>query len=203
VELISLKAQNYYWQNLQRKAVVWFERLLELGESSEFIYEKLSQSYGVSYEFEKAIEFRKKLLQLNPKDVDSYKWIASYYQNLDNWPEAEEYQRKYLMLMDVSLSDEYKNLGVILNSQQKYKEAIDAFNMALDEDPANEMAAFYKSMSMSVYYADYDAKLAAFESFKKKFPNSRMMQSADLMIKKIKDEQFMKGESEKDSVKID
>ncbi|WP_228850366.1 tetratricopeptide repeat protein [Aegicerativicinus sediminis] len=203
VELISLKAQNYYWEKNYKESIKWFEQLLTLGESSEFIYEKLSESYAAAYEFEKAIEYRQKLLKLNPNDLQSYALISLYYKNLNKWTEAEEYQRKYLLLMDVSLSDDYKNLGIILNHQKKYKEAIDVFNKSLEEDPMNENAAFFKAMSMSVYYADNNSKIAAFESFKKRFPESKMIQSADFFIKKIRDEEFMKGESKKDSVSID
>jgi tetratricopeptide (TPR) repeat protein len=38
VELISLKAQVYYFQEYYTHAVVWFKKLLDLGEKSEFIY---------------------------------------------------------------------------------------------------------------------------------------------------------------------
>ena len=39
IELISLKAQNYYYQHYYTKAIPWFKKLLELGEDSEFIHE--------------------------------------------------------------------------------------------------------------------------------------------------------------------
>jgi len=44
-ELISLKAQNFYWKEDYENAAKWFEKLLELKEYSHFIHEKLSLCY--------------------------------------------------------------------------------------------------------------------------------------------------------------
>jgi Flp pilus assembly protein TadD len=54
-ELISLKAQNYYCKEDYEGATLWFEKLLELNESSQFVHEKLSFCYDRIYEREKAI----------------------------------------------------------------------------------------------------------------------------------------------------
>src|SRR5690606_28921094 len=45
-ELINLKALNYYWREDYKEASVWFEKLLSLGENSQFIHEKLSFCYA-------------------------------------------------------------------------------------------------------------------------------------------------------------
>ena len=68
-ELINLKAQNYYLKKDYDKAVIWFEKLLSLNESSQFIHEKLSFSYAQLYEYEKAIEHGELALIFDPKNA--------------------------------------------------------------------------------------------------------------------------------------
>ena len=121
LELISLKAQNYYHQDYIKEAIVWFNKLLNLGESSEFIHEKLSICYAKNYEYEKAIFHRKKVLDYNPYDVTSMYVIGTYYEELKDYEKAEEYISKSLKLQDKPLNDEYVKLGRIYNFQKKYE----------------------------------------------------------------------------------
>jgi len=79
VELISLKAQNYYWIEDYDSAILWFEKLLELGEASELIYEKLSSCYKKNYNLDKAIAYRKKALSYNPLNADALYVIGTYF----------------------------------------------------------------------------------------------------------------------------
>ncbi|QFZ54760.1 tetratricopeptide repeat protein [Oceanihabitans sp. IOP_32] len=61
-QLISLKAQNYYAQKQYRAAIIWFEKLLELGESSMFIHEMLATAYSYLYHYEMAIHHQEIVL---------------------------------------------------------------------------------------------------------------------------------------------
>ncbi len=198
VELISLKAQNFYWQHKYNKAAAWFEKLLGLGEQSEFIFEKLSLCYFEMSEYEKAIENRKLALKYNPKNADALYAIGSYHELLKNFEEAEKYITKALTLMDVPLHNEYKTLARVFNQQKKYKEAIEALKKAIKENPQDEFSHFFLAMTLSEYYADYDAKIQAFENYKKKFPNGKIKEFADASIQKLKEEQFKNQEKNTD-----
>ena len=143
VELISLKAQTYYYQEYYTHAVVWFKKLLELGEKSEFIHEKLSLSYAQNSDYEDAIYHRKQALKYNPNDANCMLVIGAYYERLSDFEKAEEYISRALKIKDQSLSDEYQNLGTVLNRQKKYEKAIKAFQKSLKEDPNNLMSEFF------------------------------------------------------------
>ncbi|MEM1003418.1 MAG: tetratricopeptide repeat protein [Bacteroidota bacterium] len=190
VELISLKAQNLYWLEDYEKAIFWFEKLISLGESSELIYEKLSISYYENYNVEKALEFRLKALGHNPYNPDTLFVIGTYYEDLMEFENAEEYVLKSLQIKDISLSYEYQRLGIIFNRQKKYDKAIDAFQKALKEDPDNMTADFFMAMSKDKYYKDIDARIQVFEDLKKKYDDSPLSQIAERRLAELKQEKF-------------
>lgn len=193
VELISLKAQNYYWQENYKEAIKWFKKLLQLNESSEFIHEKLSLSYYQEYDYHKALEHRLKVLEINPLDAVSMYVIGTYYEDLKDLEKAEDYIKRALLLMDRALDAEYTRLGIIYNRQKRYGEAIEMFKIAIKEDPETFGAPFYMVMAQDKYYKDIDERIKVFETFKKKFPKSPFKSIADKRIKELKEEKFMQG----------
>ena len=192
VKLISLKAQNYYWQQYYRKAAIWFEKLIELGESSEFIHKKLSLCYYKNYEFKKAIEQRKLVLKYNRNDVASIYVIGTYYYELDDFVNAEKYIKQFLVLKDLSLDVEYSKLARTLNRQKKYDESIEILKKAIKENPDNRGTHFFLLITKDAYYADLDAKLIMYNDFKKKFPSGFHEEYIDRRISELKKEKFMK-----------
>ena len=198
IELISLKAQNYFWQEYYTKAITWFEKLIETGESSEFIFEKLSISYAQNYDYEKALEYRLKALKYNPNDAVARYVIGTYYEKLNDLEKAEKYINDALLILDKPLDAEYAKLATVLNRQKKYKESIVALKKSINEDPSNEFSHLQLAMTLQEYYADYDAKIDAFEKFKQKFPNSKLNDYVDGYISKLKGEKFIKEGENKD-----
>lgn len=190
VELISLKAQNYYWMEDYDNAIDWFEKLIGLGEKSELIYEKLSLSYAQNYNYAKAIEFRKKSLIYDPNNADALYVIGRYYQKLRYFKEAEEYIARSMEIKDLSLSDEYQTLGIVLNRQKKFAQAIEAFQKSLDEDSTNVSSAFFMAMSKDQYYKDIDARIKVFEDFGKNYSDSPFASFASRRVAELKEEKF-------------
>lgn len=198
VELISLKAQNYYWQQEYRIAARWFERLIELGETSEFIYEKLSLCYGYHYNYKEALKYRLNALQYSPTDATSIYVIGTYYLELKQYEKAEEFISKALLFLDKPLDNEYGKLATALNYQKKYPEAIASLKKAIKEAPNKEFLHFRLALVLAEYYEDYDAKIKAFEDVKKKFPDSRMNELVDMSINRLKEERFKNQENKTD-----
>ena len=190
VELISLKAQAYYYQEYYTHAVVWFKKLLDLGEESEFIHEKLSLSYAQNSGYNDAIFHRKEALKYNPSDANAMYVISTYYQRLSDFDNAEEYISKSLTLRDVSLSDEYQRLGTIYNRQKKYEKAIEAFKKSLKEDPSNIMSEFFIIRTKDEFYADLDTKIKMYQDFLKKKTKSPFRPFAEQRLKELKEEKF-------------
>lgn len=192
VELISLKAQAYYFQEYYTHAVVWFKKLLDLGEKSEFIHEKLSLSYAQNSDYEDAIYHRKEALKFSPKDANAIYVIGTYYERLADYKMAEEYITTALKLQDVPLDKEYQRLGTIYNRQKEYEKAIKAFQKSLKENPSNIMSEFYLIRAKEEFYADIDAKIKLYEDFLKKKEKSPFRMYAEERLKKLKEEKFMK-----------
>ncbi|MEP5254428.1 MAG: tetratricopeptide repeat protein [Winogradskyella arenosi] len=194
VELISLKAQAYYHQEYYTHAVVWFNKLLDLGEKSEFIHEKLSLSYAENSEYKEAIYHRKQALKYSPNDANAFFVIGAYYQSLNDFERAEDYIKKALFLKDLPLSKEYQRLGIVLNRQKKYAQALKAFQKSLKEDPTNVMAEFYILRTKDEYYADVDSKIKMYEQFIAQKTKSPFLNYAQGRLKKLKQEKFTEQE---------
>ncbi|WP_417876437.1 tetratricopeptide repeat protein [Winogradskyella sediminis] len=194
IELISLKAQAYYHQEYYTHAVVWFKKLLDLGENSEFIHEKLSLSYAQNSDYEEAIYHRKQALKYSPNDANAIFTIGSYYQSLNNFEMAEKYITMALLLKDLPLSDEYQRLGIIFNRQKKYDQAIKAFQKSIKEDPSNMMSEFYLLRTKDEYYADIDSKIKLYEQFIEKHKKSPFLGYVKGRLKELKEEKFLEGE---------
>jgi tetratricopeptide (TPR) repeat protein len=194
VELISLKAQNYYYQDDNHNARAWFEKLIAMGESSEFIHTKLSMLHAEFSDYELAIEQRKLVLKYNPYSSESMLLIGSYYNRLKDYESAEKYIRQSLDLKDVPLDYEYQLLGTVLNRQDKHKEAIEAFQISLKENPDNISSEFYILSTKDKYYADVDSKIKLYEDFRDKYPETLYAKFASRRITELKEEQFIKTE---------
>ncbi|MUU78695.1 tetratricopeptide repeat protein [Winogradskyella endarachnes] len=191
VELISLKAQTYYHQEFYTHAVVWFNKLLDLGEKSEFIHEKLSLSYAQNSDYQDAIYHRKQALKYNPYDANAMYIIGNYYEKIKDYEQAENYIKQALFIKDQSLTEEYQTLGTILNRQKKYAEAIKAFKKSLKEDPSNMMSEFFLLRTKDEYYGDLDSKIALYEQFIEKHKKSYFKAFAEKRLKELKDEKFL------------
>jgi len=194
VALISLKAQNFYNQHDYKSAIIWFEKLINLGETSEFIHEKLSLSYAQQFDYKNAIIQRKLALKYDPHNAKTLYVLGTYYEKLKDFKTAETYIKKYLALSDKPLDVEYSKLGTIYNRQEKYKEAISCFKIAVKENPENDSAAFFEVTSKDKYYKDFDAKIKLYENFKIKYPKSFYILVADRRLAQLKEEKFMNAD---------
>jgi tetratricopeptide (TPR) repeat protein len=194
VELISLKAQNYYWIPEYRESAKWFERLIELGESSQFIHESLRDCYAKHFDYKKASEQSLIALQYDPKNFKNLFIQGQLYEGLENFEKAEEYMTLALQIRDIPLDDEYSRLGYVLNRQGKHKEAIDALNKSLQENPSNSTTQFYMLMAKDRYYKDIDMRIKLYEDFQAKNQKDGYDFWIEKRIKELKEEKFMKSE---------
>ena len=190
VELTSLKAQNYYHQKFYKEARFWFEKLIELGESSEFIHEKMSLIYAEYSMWEKAIAQRKIALKYNPLDATAFFVIGTYYEQLKNFKEAEDYYMTAITLKDKPLDHEYQRLGFVYNRQDRFKEAIGAFQKSLKEDPSNVSSAFFLLTTKDKYYSDIPTKIKLYQDFIEKHESNMFTGFAKKRLRELKEEQF-------------
>lgn len=194
LKLMSLKAQNYFYEGDTKNARIWFQKLVDMGESSEFIHEKLSTLHAEYTDYKLAIEQRKLVLKYNPYNADALLLIGVYYERLHEFEEAETYIKKALQLKDVPLDYEYQRLGYNLNRQDKHNEAIEAFKKSIKENPGNIRSEFFLITTKDAFYEDIDAKIKLYEDFRTKHSESFYVRFANDRIKALKEEKFLKAE---------
>ena len=186
VELIGLKAQAYQLQEQWEKAIVQFEKLIELGSGSAFIYEKLGQCEIRNYNNDKAINHLEQALKLSPDRVKCYYLLADLYLKKGNQKLAQDYIETYITAMKADPLDEpYTFLAMVLNRQKKYKQALQALKKALKENPNNSKARFFIVHTKVQLTANDDEKVKLYEAFIKKYPKDAYAYMAQIEISKI------------------
>ena len=195
--LISLKAQGFFHQQKYHKAVLWFEKLLSLGESSKFIYEKLSDCYAKTYRNKEAIAYIKKALKFDNKDTVNLYNLGLLYEKEKDYVKAEQYISLSITLENYPLDKEYTDLARVYNYLKQPEKAIKAYNKALKENPNNVYAGFLIVHTKADYYKDTDAKIKLYENFIKHNAKNPFVNMAKQSLSKLKKEQFLKGEEEK------
>ncbi|WP_338732700.1 tetratricopeptide repeat protein [Mangrovimonas cancribranchiae] len=192
VSLISLKAQNLYYKEYYEQAQQWFHKLIDLGEQSEFIYEKLSLCYAKNFHYKEAITYRQKTLKYNPQNANAMFVIGSYYEQLQDYENAKKYIEQALLIKDQPLDFEYQKLAMVYNRLKKYDKAIEAYKKAIKEAPDRVDIHFFMLLSKERYYADMDAKIKLYEDFIKRFPNEKnFVAIANRRLQELKEEKFM------------
>ncbi|WP_055447633.1 tetratricopeptide repeat protein [Lacinutrix mariniflava] len=196
--LTSLKAQSLYLLQDYTNAIVWFENLLELGERSQFIFEKLSFAYRKDLEYKKAIENLKQALLFQPKNAENLYKLGGLYQLVKDYKNAEKYIKQSLEIQDVPLNNEYRKLATVYNRLEKPQIAIKYFKKALKENPDDEFAKFYLVIAKSSYYKDMQSKIELFNVYIKNNPESMFVEYAKRERLKLKQEAFLKVEEHKE-----
>ncbi|MGB3774273.1 MAG: tetratricopeptide repeat protein, partial [Leeuwenhoekiella sp.] len=85
VEIISLLAQDNLARGFMRDAIPLFEKLLELGQNSQFIHEKLGMAYYKIRNYDRAIEHYQKGLDFSDEDfknAEKHGQLAILFKNL-------------------------------------------------------------------------------------------------------------------------
>ena len=196
--LTSLKAQSLYLLQDYTNAIVWFENLLELGERSQFIFEKLSFAYRKDLEYKKAIENLKQALLFQPKNAENLYKLGGLYQLVKDYKNAEKYIKQSLEIQDVPLNNEYRKLATVYNRLEKPQIAVKYFKKALKENPDDEFAKFYLVIAKSSYYKDMQSKIELFNVYIKNNPESMFVEYAKRERLKLKQEAFLKVEEHKE-----
>lgn len=193
-ELINLKAQNYYWQEMYDDAAVWFQKLFDLGESSQFIHEKLSFCYVRLYDYENALFHAKRALKYEPKNPTNLYILGQIYGQEKDYENAEKYYKLAIGILDTPLDTEYTKLATVLNLQDKRVESIKVLQKAIKENPKNKQAHFFLLTTKTAHYKDLDEKIRLHENFISKFPEGWHAKIAKQRLDKLKEEKFMTKE---------
>ncbi|MGO4913237.1 tetratricopeptide repeat protein [Leeuwenhoekiella sp. W20_SRS_FM14] len=172
VEIIGTLAQSYYYKGWNEETITWFEKLLELGQSTQFIHEKLGNAYFKDRMYEKSIEQYLEALDFSPEDWYLHSILNKLYNYTEDVDKAEMHGLAALEFKDLPLSDEQYTLARTYELKKDWKNAMKYVNFSLKENPKNKNAEYTKVIVADNYYEDRRAVLKLYEDFIKKYSDS-------------------------------
>tara|TARA_R110002111_G_scaffold234518_1_gene295610 strand:+ start:179 stop:1291 length:1113 start_codon:yes stop_codon:yes gene_type:complete len=169
VSLINLKALANYNDNLLWLALPLFERLVELGEYKEYIFEKMGYAYFAMAKYEKAKEAYKNLLTFDGENPVALYGIGSAYAKLQELDSAKIYIKKSIEVQKVVLDKEYNALARLAVEQNNLKLAIEYYKKAFGEDPAGYLYKYEVCLLTDQHYKNPKISLKCYEEYQEKF----------------------------------
>jgi len=190
VAFINLKALVCYNDNQYKTAIPWFERLLELGETKPYVYEKLAYCYYKNWEFEKAKGNYRILIGIDDQNSDTYFGMAAALRKNKQLDSAEIYINKAMDVQRPIFAKGYSSLASLARERNDLKSALNYYKFAYKEAPLDDMIYFNICTVADQYYKDPKTKLDYYETFIKKFGKNRPYASkiATKRIKELKEE---------------
>ncbi|MGO4918478.1 tetratricopeptide repeat protein [Maribacter spongiicola] len=110
VSLINLHALVLFNDSQFEKAIPLFERVLELGEDKDYVYEKLGISYNKNWEFKKAKEAYTILLKRDDTNSQTYFDLASVYQKESKLDSAKIFINKAMAVQKSIFVNGYSHI---------------------------------------------------------------------------------------------
>ena len=159
VSLINLKALIYYNDNQYKTAIPWLERLLELGETKPYVYEKLAYCYYKNWEFEKAKETYRTLIGIDDQNSDTYFGMAEALWKNKQLDSAEIYINKSMNVQRPVFAEGYGSLASLARDRNDLKSALAYYKLAYKEAPSDEMLYFNICTVADQLYKDPKTKL--------------------------------------------
>lgn len=187
VALTSILAQALYHQQKYPGAIEQFEKLVQLGEGSEFIHSKLGMTWEKRRRFEKAIMQYNLALGYEDQNFVTHYRLGKLYAYIDDYKKSEQHLLASLLLKDVSLDPEYFSLGLTYKLMEKPKMALEYFNMAFEENPDNERAMYERAIAADSYYRDLKTRLNYYQAYLNKYEKSGYRELVYLAKRRVKD----------------
>lgn len=185
--LLSILAQAYYFQKEYGLATEAFEKLVDLGEGSEFIHSRLGTSYYHLEQMEKVIAHFELALSFEDKDPATHYSLGKLYAMTGDYKKSEFHLLAAILLKDQILDEEFTSLGLTYNLKDEPKKALEYFNRALEENPDNERALFERAIAGDSFYKGLETRLKLYEAYLEKYETTRDSYLRKLAIRRVKD----------------
>lgn len=173
VEIISTLAQSYYHKGWNEEGIEWFKKLLELGQDTQFIREKLGNLYYKKHRYENAIEQYLGALNFSPEDDYVHATLAKLYNFTEDLKAAETHGLLAILYKDQPLFEEYYTLSRTYEMKKDWKNAMKYVNRSLEENPRNQKAEYTKVVIADNYYEDRRTVLKLYEEFIQKYEDGK------------------------------
>ena len=196
VEVISVLAQNFYYRGFHDDAIPWFQKLLDLGQNTQFIHEKLGMSYYKERMYELAIEQYLEALNFSPEDFYLHAILAKLYNYKADFKEAQKHGQLAIFFKDMALDEDYYTLANTYKIHKDWQKSMEYLNLALEENPDLKDAIYAKAVVADNYYADKEAVIKLYEHYLEKndFEFEPRVKLTRSRIKILRQELFMAAE---------
>ncbi|SIQ18391.1 Flp pilus assembly protein TadD, contains TPR repeats [Maribacter ulvicola] len=190
VSLINLHALVLFNDFQFEKAIPLFERVLELGEDKNYVYDKLAFSYNKNWEFQKAKEAYKILLKRDDTNSQTYFDLAGVYQKESKLDSAKIYINKAMAVQKPIFANGYNQLAYIAREQKDLEKAFKLFERAHREDTSDALIYYNIATTYDQFGTDLQKKLGYYENFLKDYPNEHpyYYETAKKRISELKEE---------------
>ena len=165
VSLISILAQSLYHQEKYPEAITQFEKLVELGEGSEFVHSRLGAAWTKEKNYKKAIEEYNLALDYEKENFVTHFNLGKLYAAIGNLRSSESHLLMAILLKDVSVDEEYYTLGLTYKLAEEYKRALDYFNKAVEENPDNQQAWYERAIAADNYFQGLETRRKYYQAY--------------------------------------
>ena len=187
--LLSILAQTYSSLKLYKEAIPRYEKLIALGEGTEFIYNKLGFAYYRLGDYKKAITMYKEALNFEDRNSATHYTLGKLYALTRDLDKSETHLLMSILIKKQPVDAEFFSLGLTYKMQEKHKNALEYFNKALEENPDHERALYERAVAADNYMADQEAVIGYYETYFNKYEsigNDGMLYRAKTRISDLK-----------------
>lgn len=169
--LLSILAQTYSSLKLYKEAIPHYEKLIELGQESAFIYTKLGFAYYRESNYKGAVKMYKNALKIENHNSDTHYTLGKLYALTGDLDKSETHFLMAILIKDQPVDAEYLSLALTYKMQEKHKMALEYFNKSLAENPENERALYERAVAADNYYKDDQMVIDYYQDYFNKYQN--------------------------------
>lgn len=188
VRFLTLKAFRHYLSKDYHKAIGAYEKLIDLGQSTAQLHEKLGISFTKTNQFEKAMEQFKILI--NTYDDQNPKWhflAGQTFFKLKDFENSVKHIELSIAFQEIPLENEYFELATAFRAQKQYSKEFKALQQAVKENPKSQKALYFLATSAERNFEDKKKALSYYEAYLDKFPEDGIFtEHARTRIKDLK-----------------
>ena len=188
--LLSILAQTYSSLKLYKKAIPHYEKLIELGEDTEFIYNKLGFAYYRLGDYKKAVKMYKQALNFEDRNSATHYTLGKLYALIGDLDKSETHLLMSILIKKQPVDAEFFSLALTYKMQEKHKSALEYFNKALEENPDHERALYERAVAADNYMADDETVIGYYQMYFDKYEtigNDGMLYRAKTRISDLKE----------------
>ncbi len=165
-DLLKSEAIMYESQGNYEKASITYEKAAEaynsINKQDTLCIFKAGQSYSRSKQYNKAIPFLTKCIELNYAEPGVYIALSSAYEGLKNKDKAESTLVDGIAKYPNSSAEFTRKLGYLYFNSGKYEQAVSSLKKALEASPNDETFLYLYGSSLDKM-KKYDESVQAFE----------------------------------------